>query len=128
MKEDQLLDFSLQYNPAAMVGYVHFCLLMIVAKSHFRSVYERMYAEFQHNILYRPGIIDPEDQLVFVLFGENTFQVDSALARVDSFEGVKTADAFIVTGLQYYDDWIMKEIDRRLPRKSIVADALKAQR
>ena len=40
--------------------------------------------------------------------------------------GVKMADAFIVTGLQSYDDWIMKEIDRRLSRRSIVAGELKA--
>lgn len=64
--------------------------------------------------------------MVFVLYGENAFQVDSALVRVDSFAGVKMADAFIVTGLQSYDDWIMKEIDLSLSRRSIVAGELKA--
>lgn len=78
-----------------------------------------MYSEFQESILYRPSIIDPDDRLVFVLFGENVFKVDSVLSRASSFEGVKTADAFIVTKLQYYDDWIVREIDKRLPRRSI---------
>lgn len=52
--------------------------------------------------------------------------MDSTLVRVDSFARVKMADAFIVTGLQSYDDWIMKEIDRRLPRRSIVTGEPKA--
>jgi hypothetical protein len=55
-----------------------------------------------------------EDRLTFVLFGENVFTVDSVLARVDSFEGVKSADIYILTKWQYYDDWIIKEIDKRL--------------
>lgn len=33
------------------------------------------------------------------------------LARVNSFEGVKSADVYILTKWQYYDDWIMKEIN-----------------
>lgn len=116
MKEGRALDFTLQSDPAAMIGYVQFCIIMFVAKSYYRSVYERMYSEFQDIILYRPSVIDPEDRLVFVLFSENVSKVDAVLARVDSFEGVKMADAFIITKLQYYDDWILREIDKRLPR------------
>lgn len=42
------------------------------------------------------------------------FVVDYVLARVNSFAGGKSAYADILTKLQYYDDWIMKEINRRL--------------
>jgi hypothetical protein len=56
---------------------------------NYRSVLERMYTEFQANILYSPSIIDPRDRLTFVLFGENVFTVDSVLAKVNSFEGSK---------------------------------------
>jgi DNA-binding Lrp family transcriptional regulator len=124
MKEGRVLDFTLQCDPAAMIGYVQFAIPIIAVKSHYRNVYEHMYLEFQENILYCPSVIDPDDRLTFVLFGENVFKVDSVLAKVDSFEGVKMADAYIVTKLQYYDDWILREIDERLltmpiSRKSI---------
>src|SRR5215216_6386266 len=131
MKESRLLDFSLQCSPAAMIGYIQFVIPITVAKSHYRSVLERMYSEFQTNILYSPSVIDPEDRLTFVLFGENVFTVDSILAKVDSFEGVKSADVYILTKWQYYDDWIIREIDERLlprplSRKSIkVVEGLK---
>src|SRR5918995_1544024 len=114
MKEVPLLDFSLQCDPAAMIGYIQFAIPIIVAKSHYRSVLECMYSKFQANILYSPSVIEPEDRLTFVLFGENVFVVDYVLAKVNSFAGVKSADAYILTKLQYYDNWIMKEINKRL--------------
>lgn len=114
MRKGRLLDFSLQCDPAAMIGYVQFTIPIIAVKSHYRSVYERMYSEFQENILYSPSVIDPNDRLTFILFGENVFTVDSVLAKVDSFEGVKRADVYILTKIQYYHDWIIREIDERL--------------
>jgi DNA-binding Lrp family transcriptional regulator len=114
MKEMRLLDFSIQCNPAAMIGYIQYAIPITVAKSHYHNVRERMYSEFQANILYSPSVIELEDRLTFVLFGENVFTVDYVLARVNSFAGVKSADAYILTKWQYYDDWIMKEINKRL--------------
>jgi DNA-binding Lrp family transcriptional regulator len=114
MKEGRLLEFSLQCDPASMIGYIQFAILINFEKSHYRSIYERMYTEFQENILYHPSTIDPNDWLIFVLFGENVFMIDFVLAKVDSFEGVKSADVYILTKWQYYDDWIIREIDERL--------------
>jgi DNA-binding Lrp family transcriptional regulator len=114
MKEGRVLDFSIQCNPAAMIGYIQFAIPITIAKSYHRIVLERMYSEFQANILYSPGVIDPQDRLTFVLFGENVFTVDSVLARVNSFEGVESVDVYILTKWQYYHDWIMKEINKRL--------------
>jgi DNA-binding Lrp family transcriptional regulator len=122
MKEGRLLDFSIQCNPAAMIGYIQFAIPITVSRSYYRSVLERMYSEFQGNILYSPSVIEPEDRLTFVLFGENVFTVDSVMARVNSFEGVKNADVYILTKWQYYDDWIINEIDQRLsPRVPVIS-------
>jgi DNA-binding Lrp family transcriptional regulator len=114
MKEGRLLDLSLQCDPASMIGYVQFVIRINVERSHYRDVYERMYTEFQEKILYHPSIIDPNDLLIFVLFGENVFTIDSVLAEVDNFEGVRNADVHILTKIQYYHDWIIREIDERL--------------
>jgi hypothetical protein len=93
-----------QCDPASMIGYVFFTIVISVEKSHYRSVYEHMYMEFQENVLYHPSTIDPDDLLIFVLFGENVFMIDFILSTVDSFEGVKNADVYILTKWQYYDD------------------------
>ena len=114
MKKGSLLDFSLQCNPSSMIGYIQFSMPIVVAKSHYRSIIERMYSEFQENILYVPSVIDPNGWLIYVLFAENVFSVDSILSKIDSFEGVKSADVYIRIKWQYYEDWIIREIDKRL--------------
>jgi len=115
MTEANILDFSIQCSPSVMIGYIQFAIPIITTKFHRRSVLERMYSEFQTNILYSPSVIDSEDRLTFVLFSENVFSVDSVLAKVSSFEWVKSADVYILTKWQYHDDWIMKEINNRIP-------------
>ena len=114
MKDGNLLEFSIQCDPASMIGYVQFTILISVEKSLYRNVYEHMYMEFQEKVLYHPSTIDPDDLLIFVLFGENIFMIDFILSKVDSFEGVRNADVYILTKWQYYDDWIIREIDERL--------------
>jgi DNA-binding Lrp family transcriptional regulator len=114
MKEDRLLEFSIQCDPASMIGYVQFAILINFEKSYYRSVNEGMYSEFQKNILYVPSVIDPNDWLIYALYGENVFAVDSVLAKVESFDGVKSADVYVLIKWQYYDDWIIRQIDQRL--------------
>ena len=87
-----------------MVGYIQFAILISVEKWHYRDVYDHIYREFQESILYRPTITDPDDRLVFILFAENVFRIDFILAKVDSIEGVKNADIYILTKLQYHND------------------------
>jgi hypothetical protein len=97
---------------------VHEIRWYLIAENGFKTIQVHMPnrgdSEFQANILYSPSLIEPEDQLTFVLFGEDVFVVDHVLARVNCFAGVENTDAYILTKLQYYDDWIMKEIDNRL--------------
>jgi hypothetical protein len=103
------------------VGYIQFAILISVEKLHYGDVYEHMYTEFQENILYRPSIIDPDDRLIFMLFAENVFMMDFILAKVDSFKGVKNADVYILTKLQYYNDWVLREIDERLSPQQLLS-------
>jgi DNA-binding Lrp family transcriptional regulator len=67
MKESRLLDFSLQCSPAAMIGYIQFVIPITVAKSHYHNVLERMYSEFQANILYSPSASTTITNQVFLI-------------------------------------------------------------
>jgi hypothetical protein len=40
--------------------------------------------------------------------------VDLILRRLDSYEGVNGTEMFITTKLVYYQDWLKREIDKRL--------------
>jgi DNA-binding Lrp family transcriptional regulator len=117
MKESNILDFSIQISPSVMMGYIQFAIPIITTKFHRQSVLERMYSEFQTNILYSPNVIDSDERLTFVLFAENIFAVDSILNKVISYEGVKSADVYILTKWKYHNDWVMKEINNKKPSR-----------
>ncbi len=126
MKDANILDFSIQCSPPVMIGYIQFAIPIITTRFHRQSVLEQMYSKFQANILYSPSVIDSEDRLTFVLFAENVFTVDSILTRVSSFEGVKSADVYILTKWQYHDDWIVKEINKRISqRRPLLFESIK---
>jgi DNA-binding Lrp family transcriptional regulator len=126
MKDANILDFSIQCSPPVMIGYIQFAIPIITTRFHRQSVLEQMYSKFQANILYSPSVIDSEDRLTFVLFAENVFTVDSILTRVSSFEGVKSADVYILTKWQYHDDWIIKEINKRISqRRPLLFESIK---
>ena len=110
MTKGRLLEFSLQCDPDSMIGYDQFSILINVEKSHDRDVYERMYPEFQENILYRPSIIDPNDLLIFILLGEKVFTIDFVLAKIDIFEGVKKAESRCI---HIYQTGILQRLDNK---------------
>ncbi len=65
--------------------------------------------------------------MIFIIFGENVFTIDFVLAKVDTFEGVKKADVYILTKLEYYNDWIIREIDETLlPERPLSHKSIKA--
>jgi hypothetical protein len=49
-----------------------------------------------------------------VFFCPNIPTVDLILRRLESYEGVNGTEMFITTKLVYYQDWIKREIDKRL--------------
>ncbi len=56
---------------------------------------------------------------------ENVFTMDSVLAKVDSFEGVIGADVYILSKWQYYVDWIIREIDKKLIPRTLSRGLIK---
>lgn len=114
MKRGGILDFSLQCDTASMIGYIQFAIRISVERYYHRDVYERIYLEFKERILYCPRIVDPSDLLTFIFVAENVFMIDFILARADSLKGVKNTNLYILTKLQFYNDWIIRETDERL--------------
>jgi hypothetical protein len=50
------------------------------------------------------------------MFSQDIFTVDSILRKIESFDGVKTAELDILTGITLSQDWMVNEIERRLTK------------
>ncbi len=96
-----------------LVGYIEFAVVIDIDKSLFQNILERIYYEMQQYLLFILNM--NQNEFIFaVLSCTNIPTVDSILARIESYEGVKQIEPYITTKLIYYQDWLQGEIDKSL--------------
>ena len=118
MKDNNTLKFFIQCNPVSTLGYIQFVLVVNSADKSFNSqIVEHIYGDLKDNILCQPPIIDPDNIITLILFSKDIFTADRILKEVESLTGVNRVELFILTGSNSYDEWELREIDRRLNSK-----------
>jgi DNA-binding Lrp family transcriptional regulator len=118
MKDNNILKFFIQCNPVSTLGYIQFVLVVnSVDRSFNNEIVERIYGDLKENILCQPPIIDPDNIITLILFSKDIFTADRILKEVESLTGVNRVELFILTGSNSYDEWEIREIDRRLNSK-----------
>ena len=97
-----------------LVGYVEFAVIISVDKSLYLYVMKRIYRELEEYLIFIPSATQYE--VIFaVFFCANIPTVDSILTTIRSFDGVKQAELFIMTGrLIPFKEWLKREINNRL--------------
>jgi DNA-binding Lrp family transcriptional regulator len=119
MRDNNVLRFFILCNPAYTLGYIQFVLIVnTVDKSFYNQIVERIYEELGENVLCQPPVIDPDNVITVILFSQDIFTANGILKKVESFNGVKRVELFIITETTNYHQWVLREIDRRLNSKS----------
>jgi DNA-binding Lrp family transcriptional regulator len=116
MKENNVVQFSVLVNPASTRGYIQFVIVISVKETLYQYVLECIYRELSGNLLLQAPITSPDNLIVLIMFSQDIFTVDSILRKVESFDGVKTAELDILTGITLSQDWMVNEIERRLTK------------
>ena len=132
LKDEGVVRFSVICNPAAMKGLVVFGLLIYVnddngrnviteryrsKRSSSHKVLERLYTEFPEYPFLRSPLLSHDNIVIFSVFGNDVFAIDSMFKKILSFQEVRNAELYIFTEIKYYKDWIVREIDRKLESK-----------
>lgn len=115
LRENHIIEFGIIRNISSiqLVGYIEFAVVIDVEKSLFQKVLERICREMQDYLLFILNM--NQNELIFaVLSCTNIPTVDLILTRLESYEGVKQIEPHITTKLIYYQDWLQREIDKRL--------------
>jgi DNA-binding Lrp family transcriptional regulator len=118
MKENHIIQFSISTNLSSMqlTGYVEFIVLINIDIYHHKDILARIYSEMQEYLLIFPNRYQKE--LIFaVFFCANIPTVNSILTRLESFEGVKEVEHFITINRVYYQDWLKREVNKRIIEK-----------
>ena len=113
---NHVLEFSIQPNPDAMKGYIVFFLdVRVKDKSHHQKVLQRIHEELHgHFMLLSSDMSNQEDSIGLLLGSEDTIGIESIRSRIECFDGVQQANAFLPIKLACPQEWILKAIDKKL--------------
>jgi DNA-binding Lrp family transcriptional regulator len=125
LRDNDVLKFFILCNPVSTLGYIQFILVInTIDKSFNNQIIERIYdGGLKDNILFQPPIIDPDNIVTLLLFSQDIFTADAILKKVESFTGVNRVELFTLTDTTSYNEWIIREVERRLnPKKSVLSN------
>ena len=126
MQESRILNFIVTTNPLNMKGYIRFGMIIRLDRRR-RDDYQKSIKHIQEELETRFVIVVPinfqEDVTNFQLFARSIFEIDPALKKIESLNGVRGADVFIPYSGKVHQDWILREIDNRLNTKEVVSSA-----
>jgi DNA-binding Lrp family transcriptional regulator len=115
LKDENVLKFFILCNPVHTVGYIQFALIInTLDRSSYHQIVGRIYEQLGENILFQLPVTDPDNVINFLLFSQDIFAADGILKKVESFDGVKRVELFVLTDTTSYDEWVLREIDKKL--------------
>jgi DNA-binding Lrp family transcriptional regulator len=116
LRENHIVEFGVIRDMSSMqlTGYIEFAVMIhLEDDSLYQYVLERIYQEMQEYFFVIPHA-NQKEGIFLVFFCPNIPTVDLILRRLESYEGVNGTKMFITTKLVYYQDWVKREIDKRL--------------
>ena len=116
LTQNHMLDFRIirDMSSTNLTGYIDFILVVAVNKSAYREILERMYREMQEYLTNIPLDIAGSDVIIALFFCSNIPTVDSIVTRVKSYGGVQRVELFITTKVVYHQEWLVREINKKL--------------
>lgn len=120
MVRNRILEFSIQPNPDAMKGYIVFFLdVKVKDRDHHQKMLQKIYEELDdHFMILSSDMSNQEDSIGLLLASEDAIGIESIRSRIESFDVVKQANAFLPIRLSSPQEWILKAIDKKLAESS----------
>lgn len=115
MGENHILDFTILRNLSStqLVGYIEFVVVINIQASYHQNIIERIYNEMQEHLLIVQDTYQKE--VIFAVFlCANIPTVDLILKKLESCDGINKVEVFITTSLIYYQEWLKREIEKKI--------------
>ena len=116
LRGNHIVEFGVIRNMSSMqlTGYIELAAMIHLEEdSLYQPVLERIYQEMEEYLFVIPHA-NQKEGIFLVFFCPNISTVDLILRRLESYEGVNGTETFITTKLAYYQDWVKREIAKRL--------------
>ena len=116
LRENHIVEFGLIRDMSSIqrAGYIEFSIMIhLEDDSLYQYVLERIYHEMDEYLFVIPHA-NQKEWMFLVFFCPNISTVDWILTTLESYEGVNGTKMFITIKLVYYQDWVKREIEKRL--------------
>lgn len=113
----ELMHFSLINNPAAMRGFIQFCLLLEMDEKNYNDVVNKIYRQLGDHFLLPPPPIYQKNMIVVILYSDNVYSMDEMFRFVRNIDGVNNVELVIPTEIDFRLGWFIKVIDTVLKKK-----------
>jgi DNA-binding Lrp family transcriptional regulator len=114
MKENRIVMFNVRTDPIKMKGFMRFGMFIrLNSKGSQRTI--RLIQEVldNHFVIALPTI-HQEELMNFQLVASSIFEIDPALEKIETLDGINNVEVFIPQRAGMHQDWIKREIDERV--------------
>lgn len=115
MRENYVSQFTISRNLTSMrlTGYIEFDVLIHVELPRHQNVLEKIYQELDEYLIFIPAWYQRE-VIVAVFFCANISTTKLILRRLESYNGVNKVESFIRTSITIDQNWLKREILKRI--------------
>jgi DNA-binding Lrp family transcriptional regulator len=115
MRGNYVIQFTISRNLTSMrlTGYIEFDVLIHVELSKHQNVLEKIYRELDEYLIFIPAWYQRE-VIVAVFFCANISTTKLILRKLESYNGVNKVESFIRTSITINQEWLRREIDKRI--------------
>jgi DNA-binding Lrp family transcriptional regulator len=114
IKENKMLHFIVKTDPSSMQGYVRFIMIIRMERKGSQKSIRQIQEEPEKNFVIAFPIIIQEDITTWQLVAQNIFEIDPVLKKIELLGGVTGADVYIFSRMEFYIDWMLREIDTKV--------------
>jgi Lrp/AsnC family transcriptional regulator, leucine-responsive regulatory protein len=114
MKENRIIMFNVGTDPIKMKGFIRFGMFVRLNSKASQKTTRLIQEVLDNHFVIALPMIHQEDLMNFQLVVSSIFEIDPALEKIESLDGVNNVGVFIPQRARMHQDWIMREIDERV--------------
>lgn len=114
MKENRIVMFNVGTDPIKMKGFIRFGMFVRLNSKRSQRTLRFIQEVLDNHFVIALPMIRQEELMNFQLVASSIFEIDPALEKLESLEGVNNVEVFIPRRARIHQDWIMREIDERV--------------
>jgi DNA-binding Lrp family transcriptional regulator len=114
LKENRIVIFNVATDPLNMKGYIRCGMLVRLENGVTKQTLRLVQDVLENQFIIALPMIHQDNIMSFQLVVSSIFDLDPTLKKIESLDGVRSAEVFIPQRGRMHQDWILREIDQRV--------------